>query len=148
MAGFSGDDLVTEGGPLWIKLRGENEGKYFARIDGASLETAGPYRATVLLEGRYKTEAGEADRWVLRVHAYAGCDFLTVQHSFLSTVDVRSTETMAVCLELSLLESVGDRIEVGVDGSSASTAASNTLSAVQVNAEKPMTTGSGLPTRS
>ncbi len=135
---FSDADLVNEGGPLWVRIEGETEGTFRARTCSAKLETAGPFRTIVRLEGQYVREDGaEVDRWVLRIQVYAGCDFLTVQHSFMNTVDVRHTHTMAVGLEFSVTDTTGASVVMGIDGKNVPATPSATLSAVQVNAQTP-----------
>ena len=135
---FSDTELVTEGGPLWVRLEGETEGTFQARTSSAKLETAGPFRATVRLEGQYVGDDGaEVDRWVVRIHGYAGCDFLSVQHSFMNTVDVRSTHTMAVGLGFSLTDATGASVKLGIDDEVVSATPSAALSAVQANAQTP-----------
>lgn len=131
-------DLVTEGGALWVRVQGEMTGTFRAFTTGATLEAAGPFRATVRLEGRYAREDGaEIDRWVMRIHAYAGCDFLTVQHSFMNSVDVRYTDTMAVGLSFRIPDLGRTAICFGVDGDVVGATAAKRLSAVQINEEKP-----------
>jgi hypothetical protein len=135
---FSDADLVTKGGPLWVRLEGDTDGTFQARTDCAKLETAGPQRATVRLEGHYVHDDGaEVDRWVVRIHAYAGCDFLTVQHSFMNTVDVRSTHTMAVGLGFTVPDATVAAVELGIEGENVSVNPSAVLSVVQMNAQTP-----------
>ena len=135
---FSDSECVTEGGPLWVRLEGETEGTFRARTSSTDLEISGPFRATVRLQGRYVADDGaEIDRWLMRIHAYAGCDFLTVQHSFMNTDDVRSTHTMAVGLEFSMANPTGGAVSLGIDRDVLSATPSNKLSVVQVNAETP-----------
>ena len=132
-------ELMTAGGSLWVRLEGETEGTFRAQTSSAKLETSGPFRATVQLQGRYMADdqEEEVDRWVLRIHAYAGCDFLTVQHSFMNTVDVRSTDTMAVGLEFPVSDASDPEVSLGIDGDAVSATPSEKLSVVQVNAETP-----------
>jgi hypothetical protein len=131
-------DLVVEGGRMWVALKGGTTGTFRAQTSDVRLETSGPFRATIRLEGRYLAEDGEeVDRFIMRIHAYAGCDFLTVQHSFMNTVDVRYTDTMAVGLEYTAQSAAVTVVTLGIDGETVTATPTGLLSAVQENGRTP-----------
>ncbi|KKK62157.1 hypothetical protein LCGC14_3007150, partial [marine sediment metagenome] len=65
---------ITNGGDAFVKLRGKINGTFRASKDSrikVELEAAGPVRATVRVSGRYVSAGRRANRWIIRLHAFA-----------------------------------------------------------------------------
>ena len=94
--------VASDGSPLirgvWIDRRGDGDyeqvvAKGVLRANRVFLSTGdkpevtveerGPVRATIKVAGQYVHEGSALLDYVLRISAYDGCDFLTMEHTFL-----------------------------------------------------------------
>ncbi len=74
------------------------------------VERSGPLRATVAVEGEHLSRSGRrCFSFVVRLHAYAGCDFVLLEHRFLNDNETGNfTKIREVALVLEAADRLGD----------------------------------------
>ena len=92
---YSAEEQVVESG----YLRANRTFRSTGQPPELTIEERGPVRVTVKVTGAYGSPVGKLMDYVLRLHAYAGADFVTVEHTFLR----RDGETKIALDDVSLV---------------------------------------------
>ncbi len=81
-------EVLAQGeGLLLVDARGSKCFAHHAPVE-ATIERRGPIRVTVALKGEYRNRAGRrCFSFTVRLHAFAGCDFVKVEHIILNDND-------------------------------------------------------------